>query len=241
LPTDAVIKRVKRSLDEPIIPFPLKKVARKTALAELEILAREYPDAVTELVFGSTFQLLIAVMLSAQTTDVMVNKVTPELFSRFPDAAALAQANIEEVDAIIARIGFHHTKARNAVSAAHLLVERHGGDVPQDRDALEALPGVGRKTASVVLSVAFADAAFAVDTHVFRVSRRLGFSLGRTPREIEEDVTRLVPREDWRHAHHWLILHGRRVCKAPIPKCGVCAVRSLCPSVALVEKAGRRS
>jgi endonuclease-3 len=221
-------------LSEPKIPFPSKKVTRAKALAELAILARTYPDAATELRYHSTFELLIAVMLSAQSTDVMVNRVTPELFSRFPDAAALARADVQEVDGIIRRLGFHNAKARNAVAASRLLLERHGGEVPSERAALEALPGVGRKTASVVLSVAFAAEAFAVDTHVFRVSRRLGLSLGRTPREIEEDVTRLVPREDWRHAHHWLILHGRRLCKAPVPKCALCPVRGLCPSASEV-------
>lgn len=222
--------------NEPRIPFPSRKVTRARALAELAILARTYPDAATELQYRSNFELLIAVMLSAQSTDVMVNRVTPELFSRFPDAAALARADVCEVDGIIMRLGFHNAKSRNAVAASRLLLERHGGEVPPEREALEALPGVGRKTASVVLSVAFAAEAFAVDTHVFRVSRRLGLSLGRTPREIEEDVTRLVPREDWRHAHHWLILHGRRLCKAPVPKCALCPVRELCPSVPLVAK-----
>jgi len=243
LPSDAksvAVKRAKRALDEPKIPFPTKKVTRAVAAAELDVLAQQYPDAVTELHYHSHFELLIAVMLSAQTTDAAVNKVTPELFSRFPNAAAMAQADVQEVDSIIARIGFHHTKARNAIATAQLLMERHEGEVPHDRDALEALPGVGRKTASVVLSVAFADAAFAVDTHVFRVSRRLGLSLGKTPREIEEDVTRLIPPENWRHAHHWLILHGRRVCKAPVPKCGICPLQSMCPSAALVAKAIRK-
>ena len=232
--------RSKRALDEPKIPFPKKKVSRVVAKKELEILAQLYPDAVTALVYHSHFELLIAVMLSAQTTDVGVNKVTPELFARFPSALALAQADVDEVDRIIARIGFHHQKARNAVAIARLLVERHQGEVPRDRDALESLPGVGRKTASVVISVAFEEAAFAVDTHVYRVSRRLGLSLGATPREVEEDVTRLLPPEQWRHAHHWLILHGRQICKAPVPKCALCPLRVLCPSATrIIGKVGK--
>lgn len=231
----------KRSLDAPKIPFPVKKVTRAVAKQEFAILAQSYPNAVTALVYHSHFELLIAVMLSAQTTDVSVNKVTPALFARFPDAAAMANADVDEVDALIARIGLHQAKSRNAIAISGLLMERHNGAVPNDRDALEALPGVGRKTASVVLSVAFEGAAFAVDTHVFRVSRRLGLSLGKTPREIEDDVTRLLPPEEWRHAHHWLILHGRAICKAPVPKCGICPLKHVCPSAAIVEKSiGRK-
>ena len=237
--TASTMKRAKRSLDEPKIAFPKKKVTRVIAQKELDLLARHYPDAVTALVYHSNFELLIAVMLSAQTTDVSVNKVTPALFARFPNAAVMAQADANEVDALIARVGFHHAKARNAVATAQLLMERHDGEVPHDRAALEALPGVGRKTASVVLSVAFEDAAFAVDTHVFRVSRRLGLSLGKTPREVEEDVTRLLPPENWRHAHHWLILHGRSICKAPVPKCTMCPLQAICPSAPLVLKVQR--
>jgi endonuclease-3 len=127
-------------------------------------------------------------------------------------------------------------KAKNIINASRALIERHGGEVPREREALEALPGVGRKTAAVVLSVAFEGSAFAVDTHVFRVAHRLGLSLGKTPRAVEDDVTKLVPPEKWRHAHHWLILHGRAICKAPTPICEVCPV-SMCPSRPLVAKA----
>ena len=218
------------------IPFPRRKVPRAVATAELAILEATYPDAVTALDYRSPFELLIAVILSAQCTDARVNLTTPALFARYPDPAALAAADPAEVETIIKSCGFFRTKARNIIAAAQGLVERHGGAVPRVRDALEALPGVGRKTANVVMSVAFEEAAFAVDTHVFRVAHRLGLTLGKTPRGVEDDVTKLVPPAKWRHAHHWLILHGRAICKAPVPHCGVCPV-TMCPSRALVARA----
>ena len=219
------------------IPFPTKKVTRAVALAELEILERTYPAAVTELEYDSPFTLLIAVILSAQCTDARVNLTTPFLFAAYPTPAALADAPLDDVERLVKSCGFYRMKAKNIVAAARGLVELHGGDVPADRDALEALPGVGRKTASVVLSVAFEGAAFAVDTHVFRVSHRLGLTLGKTPRAVEDDVVKLVPEEKLRHAHHWLILHGRQICKAPTPLCGKCPVREICPSAPIVAKA----
>jgi endonuclease-3 len=218
------------------IPFPQRRVSvakAKEILAELKIA---YPNAVTALNYRSPFELLIAVALSAQTTDVMVNKVTPELFEYYPTPVELAQADIDHVDDIIRRIGFHRTKAKNIILTAQMLVEHHDRQVPRDRDALEKLAGVGRKTASVVLSVVFEEAAFAVDTHVFRVSQRLGLALGSTPLEIEQQVTRLLPPEEWRHAHHWLILHGREKCKAIGPKCESCPVAQLCPSKPIIDK-----
>ena len=218
------------------IPFPKRKVTRAVAQAELAILAAAYPHAVTALEYGSPFELLIAVILSAQCTDARVNVTTPALFARYPDAAALAAAKQTDVERIIKSCGFFRTKAKNIIAAARGLLERHDGQAPREREALEALPGVGRKTANVVMSVAFKEAAFAGDTHVFRVSHRLGLTLGTTPRAVEEDVTKLVPREEWRYAHHWLILHGREICKAPTPQCGRCPV-SMCPSRALVARA----
>lgn len=203
-------------------------------------MEKTYPDAKTALDYDSPFTLLVAVILSAQTTDVRVNLVTPFLFAKYPDARALARADAADVEQIIKTIGFFHAKARNIVRAAHDIMEKHGGEVPRERDALEALPGVGRKTANVVLSVAFGQAAFAVDTHVFRVSRRLGLTLGKTPRQVEEDVVKLVPSEKLRHAHHWLILHGRQICKAPTPLCDRCPVTALCPSVDIVTTAAAR-
>jgi endonuclease-3 len=219
------------------IPFPKKKIARATALEELAILERTYPAAVTALTFSNPFELLIAVILSAQCTDARVNMTTPALFSRYPDARALGAADVGDVEKIVKSCGFFRMKAKNIVAAARDLAEKHGGQVPRDRESLEALAGVGRKTANVVMSVAFEEAAFAVDTHVFRVSHRLGLTLGTTPRQVETDVTALVPREKWRHAHHWLILHGREICKAPTPLCGRCPVAEICPSAPIVAKA----
>lgn len=220
----------------PKIPFPRKKVTRAIAAVELAILEDAYPNAVTELVYDSPFTLLIAVVLSAQCTDARVNLTTPHLFAAYPTPAALAAAPLDDVERLVKSCGFFRTKAKNIVAASRALVERHGGEIPADRDALEALPGVGRKTASVVLSVVFEDAAFAVDTHVFRVSKRLGLTLGTTPRAVENDVVKLVPQEKLRHAHHWLILHGRAICKAPVPQCARCPVRELCPSAPIVAR-----
>jgi endonuclease-3 len=217
------------------IPVPARKVSRKVALEELAILEAAYPAAVTALVYRNPFELLVAVILSAQCTDARVNLTTPALFAAYPDAAALARARTEDVETIVKSCGFFRMKAKNLVNAARALVERHGGEVPREREQLEALPGVGRKTAAVVLSVAFEGPAFAVDTHVFRVAHRLGLTLGKTPRAVEDDVTKLLPPENWRHAHHWLILHGRAVCKAPTPMCDACPV-TMCPSRSLVAK-----
>ena len=220
------------------IPFPKRKVTRAVAAEELAVLEHAYPHAVTALAYRNPFELLVAVILSAQCTDARVNLTTPHLFARYPDARALANADSADVERIIKSCGFFRQKTKSIISAAQGLVAEHGGEVPGDRESLEALRGVGRKTANVVMSVAFEEAAFAVDTHVFRVAHRLGLTLAATPRGVEEDVTKLVPREKWRHAHHWLILHGREICKAPIPQCGRCPV-TMCPSRALVSKALR--
>ncbi len=217
------------------IPFPKRKVTRAVAAAELAILEQAYPHAVTALGYRNPFELLVAVILSAQNTDARVNLTTPHLFAKYPDAGALAKADPADVEQIIKSNGFYRQKTKSIISAAQALVAEHGGEVPGDRESLEALRGVGRKTANVVMSVAFEEAAFAVDTHVFRVSHRLGLTLAATPRGVEEDVTKLVPRDQWRHAHHWLILHGREVCKAPTPQCGRCPV-TMCPSRPLVAR-----
>ncbi len=217
------------------IPFPKKKVSKAIALRELAELRGIYPAAVTALEYSSPFELLIAVILSAQCTDARVNLTTPVLFKKYPTAAKLAKGRQEDVEQIVKSCGFFRMKAKNIVSAAKSLVEKHEGEVPATREELEALAGVGRKTASVVLSVAFEGAAFAVDTHVFRVSHRLGLTLGTTPKSVEEDVTKLVAREDWRHAHHWLILHGRQVCKAPTPLCGICPLNPICPTPPIIR------
>lgn len=220
----------------PKIPFPLRKVTKDVAHKQLEILEGMYPRAETALAFSNPFELIIAVILSAQCTDVRVNMTTPTLFKKYPTAEKLAKAKQEDVEHIIKSCGFFRTKARNIISCARELVEKHGGQVPREREQLEALAGVGRKTASVVMSVAFEEAAIAVDTHVFRVAHRLGLTLGKTPRDVENDLQAIVPRAKWRHAHHWLILHGRAICKAPIPLCPQCPVNAICPTPKIMAK-----
>ena len=220
----------------PKFPFPKKRVTRAVAHEELALLEAAYPDAVTELRYDSPFTLLIAVVLSAQCTDARVNLTTPQLFAKYPTPAALGAAQQADVEAIVKSCGFFRIKAKNIIAAAAAIEARHGGEVPRERDALETLPGVGRKTASVVMSVIFEDAAFAVDTHVFRVSRRLGLTLGTTTLAVERDVVALVPEEKLRHAHHWLILHGRAICKAQAPKCDRCPLVLLCPTAPIVRK-----
>jgi len=221
----------------PKFPFPKKRVSEVVAREELALLEAAYPDAVTELVYDSPFTLLIAVVLSAQCTDARVNLTTPHLFAKYPTPEALGSARSEDVEAIVKSCGFFRMKAKNIIAAARAIATTHGGEIPRDREALEALPGVGRKTASVVMSVVFESAAFAVDTHVFRVSRRLGLTLGTTPLAVERDVVALVPEVKLRHAHHWLILHGRAICKAPTPLCDKCPVAALCPTAPIVAKA----
>ncbi len=225
----------------PKVPFPVRKVSKDVALEELRILEGTYPHAETALEYSNPFELIIAVILSAQCTDARVNMTTPILFRKYPTAEKLAKAGQEDVERIIKSCGFFRTKARNIINCAKELVEKHGGQVPREREQLEALAGVGRKTASVVMSVAFEEAEIAVDTHVFRVAHRLGLTLGKTPRDVESDLQAIVPREKWRHAHHWLILHGRAICKAPVPRCGTCPVNAICPTPKIIAKslAGR--
>lgn len=192
-------------------------------------LARAYPDAKTALEYDNTFQLLIAVMLSAQCTDVRVNMVTPALFTAFPTAQAFAAVQPHDLVPYIQSCGLYRTKAKNIVAASRLIVER-GGRVPETMDELLKLPGVGRKTANVVLSVAFAQSAIAVDTHVFRVVNRLGLVRAKTPAATEAALMKVVPKTDWSNAHHWLIHHGRQICHARNPECARCVVVDLCPS-----------
>jgi endonuclease-3 len=220
----------------PKIPFPLRKVPKEIARKQLAILERTYPHAETALRYTNPFELLIAVILSAQCTDARVNMTTPALFAKYPTAQKLAKAKQPDVEQIIKSCGFFRMKARNIISAAQDLVEKHGGEVPREREQLQELAGVGRKTASVVMAVAFEEAAIAVDTHVFRVAHRLGLTLGKTPREVENDLEATVPRQKWRHAHHWLILHGRAICKAPTPLCGQCPVNELCPTPRIMAR-----
>jgi len=194
----------------------------------LDMLADLYPDARCALDHRNPFELLIATILSAQCTDKRVNLTTPALFARFPDAPSLAQADIREVEQLIAECGLFKAKARNIVAASRQLVEQSGGEVPADREALEALPGVGRKTASVVLSNAFGVPALAVDTHVFRVANRLGLAQATTVEKTELQLCHKIPRRLWSQAHHWLIHHGRQVCHARSPQCSACALAPLC-------------
>jgi endonuclease-3 len=196
-----------------------------------DLLADEYPDAHCELDFESPFQLAVATILSAQTTDERVNSVTPGLFARYPDAEALASADQRDVEEIIRSTGFFRNKAKNIIGFARGLMAEHGGDVPADMAHLAALPGVGRKTANVILGNAFDRAeGVVVDTHVKRLSTLLRFTREDTPEKIERDLMELFPRERWTMLAHLLIWHGRRVCIARRPKCEECAVSHLCPS-----------
>lgn len=212
----------------------MARSARTTAL--LAALREAYPAAATEFDWRDPFQLLVATVLSAQSTDRGVNAVTPTLFARFGDAWAMAQAPLEEIEGAIRTLGLYRSKARHLKALAQILVDRHDGQVPAARAALEALPGVGRKTASVVLATAFGIPALAVDTHVFRVAHRLGLSRARTPEATELDLRRRIPKADWIWSHHALIHHGRRVCHARRPACEACTLRPHCPRLDVDEK-----
>ena len=191
-------------------------------------LAAANPRPQTELEYTSVFELLAAVLLSAQATDVGVNKATKRLFAFAPTPQKMLDLGVERVTELIRTIGLFRNKAKNLVATCRILVEKHGGEVPRSRAALEALPGVGRKTANVVLNVAFGEPTMAVDTHVFRVSNRTGLAPGRSPLEVEAKLLKRVPASYLVDAHHWLILHGRYLCTARSPRCGECAVRVWC-------------
>lgn len=186
------------------------------------------PSPTTELRYQSPFELLVAVMLSAQATDKEVNKVTARLFEHARTPARMVALGEESLRSLIRTIGLFNAKARNIIHMSQLLLERHGGEVPDARAALEALPGVGRKTANVVLNTAFGQSTIAVDTHIFRVANRTGLAPGKTPTKVEEALMRIVPDAFRRHAHHWLILHGRYTCTARNPRCGKCVIQALC-------------
>ena len=192
------------------------------------MLFRSNPHPETELQFTSVFELLAAVLLSAQATDVSVNKATRALFARAPTPQRMLDLGLEQLEQHIRTIGLYRTKARNLLATCHLLVQQHGGRVPRSREALEALPGVGRKTANVVLNVAFGEPTMAVDTHIFRVANRTGLAPGRNPAEVENGLLARVPPAYRVDAHHWLILHGRYVCQARKPRCGACQVADCC-------------
>ena len=194
----------------------------------LEELERLYPEARPALHFDSPWQLLVAVILSAQCTDVKVNGVTPALFAAYPTPEAMAAAQPEEIEAYIRTCGLYHAKAKNIVRTAQILCERFGGEVPADHDKLESRPGVGRKTANVVMSCAFGADAIAVDTHVFRVTNRLGLADAPDVLETEMQLMRAIPKKKWSRAHHWLIYHGRQVCHARKPSCDQCTLAPWC-------------
>jgi endonuclease-3 len=213
---------------------PRTPPARTRAVAER--LVAEYPEAVCELDHATPFQLLAATILSAQTTDVRVNMVTPALFARYPDARALAGAVQTDVEEIVRSTGFYQSKARNLIAMAQAVVERFGGEVPTDLDDLVTLAGVGRKTANVVRSVAFDLPGLPVDTHVGRLSRRLGLTVEEDPVKVEADLCRHLPPADWGSFSLRLILHGRRVCDAKSPRCTECSLEDLCPSSQLPRR-----
>ena len=195
------------------------------------------PQPASELEYSSVFELLAAVLLSAQATDVGVNKATRRLFPVANTPARIVALGVEGVEAYIRTIGLFRNKAKNLVATARILLEQHGGQVPRSREALEALPGVGRKTANVVLNVAWGEPTCAVDTHIFRVGNRTGLAPGRTPYEVEMQLLRRIPAEFAKDAHHWLILHGRYVCQARKPRCRACAVADCCDFDAKTDRA----
>src|SRR6266542_2438965 len=206
----------------------MRRFSKREVVEFYRRLEATRPIPQTELEFINPFTLLVAVVLSAQATDVGVNKATPALFTLADTPAkmlALGEARITE---LIRTIGLFRTKARNIVALSRMLVEQHGGVVPRDREALEKLPGVGRKTANVVLNVAFGEPTIAVDTHIFRVANRTGLAPGATPEKVEQKLLKFVPDEFKPHAHHWLVLHGRYICVARSPKCPECLIRDLC-------------
>ncbi len=208
----------------------LSPAERARIQALFERFAAAAPDPRTELAFKSPYTLVVAVALSAQATDVSVNKATARLFAVADTPQAMLALGETGLIPFIASIGLFRTKAKNVIAAARIIVDEYGGEVPLEREALMRLPGVGRKTASVVLNELNIEPAIAVDTHVFRVAHRLKLSAGKTPDQVEHDLTALIPAPFLTRAHHWLILHGRYVCVARKPKCAVCTVADLCPS-----------
>ena len=197
----------------------------------LEHFRNEMPEVTTELEFGSVFQLLVAVVLSAQCTDKRVNQVTPDLFRRYPDAKTMAQAEADEIFEYVKSVSYPNSKAKHLVELSRMLVERFKGEVPSDMNQLLELPGVGRKTANVMQAVAFGQSAMPVDTHVYRVSHRLGLvsKSDNTPLKVEQTLKKHIPAADLSLAHHWLLLHGRYVCTSRSPHCAKCPLEAVCP------------
>ena len=244
LSPDELAQLETRSVPEPKARASARKHARAAARGETEsplaltrrarkinrILGETYPYAVAELDFDNPFELLVATVLSAQTTDVRVNATTPELFARYPDAAALASARIEDVEDIVRPLGFYRSKAKAIVNLAAQLMADHRGQVPGRLEELVKLPGVGRKTAFVVLGNAFGKPGLTVDTHFGRLARRFGFTTEEDPVKVERDVAELFEPKDWTQLSHRLVYHGRRICHAQKPACGACPVADLCPA-----------
>ena len=244
LSPDELAQLETRSVPEPKARASARKHARAAARGEAEsplaltrrarkinrILGETYPYAVAELDFDNPFELLVATVLSAQTTDVRVNATTPELFARYPDAAALASARIEDVEDIVRPLGFYRSKAKAIVNLAAQLMADHRGQVPGRLEELVKLPGVGRKTAFVVLGNAFGKPGLTVDTHFGRLARRFGFTTEEDPVKVERDVAELFEPKDWTQLSHRLVYHGRRICHAQKPACGACPVADLCPA-----------
>ncbi len=204
----------------------------------LDYFRKLHPEVTTELEFGSVFQLLVAVVLSAQCTDKRVNQVTPELFRHYPDAQSMADADEAEVYEYVKSVSYPNAKARHLVELSRMLMDDYGGEVPSDFDSLLKLPGVGRKTANVMQAVAFGQAAMPVDTHVYRVSRRLGLvpRSADTPLKVERELVKYIPSEELALAHHWLLLHGRYVCTSRSPHCDKCEISGVCPKLIEVKR-----
>ena len=201
---------------------------QKKCATVLELLEKEYGDTTTALTFETPFQLLVATIMSAQSTDDQVNKITTPLFADHPDAGSIAALSVEELEEKIKRVGLYRNKAKNIHATAIIIRDQFGGEIPQTRDELVKLPGVGRKTANVVISVAFDTPAIAVDTHVFRVSNRLGLAKAKNVEKTEEQLMKNIPEAKWAAAHHWLIWHGRKICKAQNPQCESCFLQEWC-------------
>lgn len=206
----------------------MKKAERQQAI--LAILDKTYHGMNTALNYKTPFELLVAVILSAQCTDERVNKITARLFPKYNTPKKMGKLTLEQMEELIRDCGLYHAKAKNLLGTCQRLQEVYGGVVPDNREDLMSLPGAGRKTANVMLSVAFHQPALAVDTHVFRVSKRLGLAKGEDPLVVEQELLKATPRDKWSEAHHWLIWHGRKICKARNPLCEECPVREVCPS-----------
>ncbi len=219
-------------LATPLYPFFLQAKAQGACMVDtkaiLDILSKDFPDAKSELVFRSPYELIVAVILSAQCTDKRVNQVTPALFAEAPTVQALAEMPVERLEELIRSCGFFHTKARHLHDMASDVVSKFGGQIPNDLQQLQTLAGVGRKTANVVYAVGFGGQAIAVDTHVFRVSNRLGIACADNVLDTEKQLMAAIPQQKWADSHHYILLHGRYVCKAQRPLCQSCSVRAYC-------------